>query len=200
MPANFTESERVRIRKELIENGFLLSREVGMKKMTVALVAERTKIATGTFYHFFKSKEEFVLALIKEMEVNNQADLLLLLNGRERLSLEEAVRWYRGIFTPEKNFLLELKPGDFLWMKQHLPEGFYFDPGQDKEKAKGLLAMIDGVRSDADIGVVVNFFKTIYAMFENRETLCQESIKTNVDLIFDTILRYLKNDADLMQK
>ena len=64
MPANFTEEQRQSIRQKLITIGYDLIREVGLKKMKVSVIAERADIATGTFYHFFDSKEAFVQALI----------------------------------------------------------------------------------------------------------------------------------------
>ena len=66
MPANFTEEQRSEIRKKLIDTGYELIREMGLKKMKVSVIAQRTDIATGTFYHFFESKEDYVAALIDE--------------------------------------------------------------------------------------------------------------------------------------
>lgn len=68
MPANFTEEQRKVIRNSLLTIGYDLIREVGLKKMKVSLIAERAEIATGTFYHFFESKETYVSALIEEQE------------------------------------------------------------------------------------------------------------------------------------
>ena len=56
MPANFTEEQRKVIRNSLLTIGYDLIREVGLKKMKVSLIAERAEIATGTFYHFFRSE------------------------------------------------------------------------------------------------------------------------------------------------
>lgn len=52
MPANFTEEQRQDIQERLISAGYELIRETGLKKMKVAVIAERVGIATGTFYHF----------------------------------------------------------------------------------------------------------------------------------------------------
>lgn len=61
MPANFTEKEREKIRQDLIDAGFQMSRECGLKGMTVSKLAERCHIAKGTFYHFFASKKNLYL-------------------------------------------------------------------------------------------------------------------------------------------
>lgn len=55
-----------------------------------------------------------------------------------------------------------------------------------------MIPKIKGVRKDIDYGVVVNFIKSIYALYQNKDTVFEGSLQTNVDLIFDTIYRYMK--------
>lgn len=192
MPANFTEEERERIRCDLIEAGFQMSRDCGLKGMTVSRLAEHCHIAKGTFYHFFPSKEEFVLALFAESNRRAMEELTALMGGRDRLPVEEMMAWYRGLFTFERNFMMWFTTEDYVWLKGHLRSFGLFDIGQDKETARQLLQLVDGLRPDYDIGVVVNFIKSIYGMTENRDSFCRESIEMNIDLIFQTIYQYIK--------
>ena len=62
----------------------------------------------------------------------------------------------------------------------------------DLKKYEFMFAKIRGIRKDAEPGVVVNFIKSIYALYQNRDTLFEGSLQTNVDLIFDALYRYLK--------
>lgn len=192
MPANFTEKERERIRQALVNAGFRMIREYGLKGMTVSRLAESCGIAKGTFYHFFASKEEFVLALFEETNRQEMQELAVLMRGREKIPLEEMIRWYRSLFTFERNFVMSLTTEDFVWLKGHLREFGMFDVQRDKAEAGMLLQMAEGVRRDCDVGVVVNFIKSIYGMTENRSSFCRESIETNIDLIFQTIYQYIK--------
>lgn len=57
MPANFTEEQRATIRERLLVIGYEMVQEMGLRQMKVSLIAKRADIATGTFYHFFASKE-----------------------------------------------------------------------------------------------------------------------------------------------
>lgn len=192
MPANFTEEQRRDIRNRLIQKGYEFSRLYGIKKMKIEDLAKSCGIAKGTFYHFFASKEAFVKELIDELNRQDMASLMQLLNGREKVPLEEMIVWYRNLFTFEHNFMLFQRVEDFVWMKKHLSVDYMFHPETDKEKAWQILSIVDGIRNDIDIGVIINFIKTIYAMTENRDTFCQESLETNIDLIFETIYRYVK--------
>lgn len=194
MPANFTEKEREQIRRDLIRAGFQMSRECGLKGMTVSKLAETCHIAKGTFYHFFASKEEFVLALFEESKSQEMQEFAALLQGRDRVPIEEMMHWYRSLFTFEHNFVMSFRTEDFVWLKGHLRDLGMFDTGRDIAEAKKILQMVDGIRPDYDIGVVVNFIKSIYGMTENRDSFCMESIETNIDLIFRTIYQYVKQE------
>lgn len=192
MPANFTEEQRAMLYQKLIECGYRLGRELGLKKMTIDRITEDCGIAKGTFYHFFKSKEEFVMALLAGIDQREQIEFVQLLNGREKVPIREMTDWYRTLFTFENNFLMAMTTDDFVWMKGHLSAEGMFHPEQDKIVAQGLLNYVDGVREDYEIGVVVNMIKTVYAIAENRDSFCQEAIETNIDLIFESLYHYLK--------
>lgn len=65
-----------------------------------------------------------------------------------------------------------------------------FSAVHDEQEAKRYLAYVDGVREDLDIRIIINFFKTIYSMAQNRDTFIEEVFETNIDLIFECIYNY----------
>lgn len=193
MPANFTEKERKEIKEKLIALGYDLIREMGLKKMKVSTIAERADIATGTFYHFFASKEAYVEALIEAQNEEWQKQIVPELQGGGKLTLEQAVTWFRDSFRSENNILMELTFDDWVWLKSHRTENGMFSAIHDEQEARQYLSYVDGIRPDLDVRVIINFFKTIYSMAENRETFIEDVFETNIDLIFDCIYRFCKN-------
>ena len=193
MPANFTEEERQEIRERLIALGYDLIREMGLKKMKVSTIAEQAGIATGTFYHFFASKEDYVEALIAAQNEEWQKRLAFKLQNGGKLTLEHAVTWFRDSFRPENNILMELTFDDWVWLKSHRTEDGMFSAMHDEQEAGQYLSYVDGIRPDLDVRVIINFFKTIYSMAQNRETFIGDVLETNIDLIFDCIYRFCKN-------
>jgi hypothetical protein len=85
-----------------------------------------------------------------------------------------------------------MKLDDWVWLKSHISDSAYLNKTTDIKKYEFLFTRIKGIRQDADPGVVVNFIKSIYALYQNRDSLFEDSLQTNVDLIFETVYRYLK--------
>lgn len=190
MPANFTEEQRQEIQGKLIAVGYDLIREMGLKKMKVSVIAERADIATGTFYHFFDSKEAYVRALLDEQDRKMQQILIPMLQESGRISLEQAIQWLRDSFRTQNNILMEITVDDWIWLKSHRLQNTLFNEKRDEQEARQFLTIVDGIRPDLDIRIIINFFKTIYSMAENRDTFIADVFETNVDMIFECIYNY----------
>ena len=160
--------------------------------MTIAMIAKNTGVAVGTFYNFFASKEEYVVAMIRDTEVKYEKEMASHFSKDGTIALKKFLGVFRENFKPENNFLLRIKLDDWVWLKSHISDSAYLNTANDLKKYEFMFAKIRGIRKDAEPGVVVNFIKSIYALYQNRDTLFEESLQTNVDLIFDALYRYLK--------
>ena len=192
MAGGFSEKERVEIRQKLLDSGYELSTEIGIKKMTIAMIAKNTEVAVGTFYNFFASKEEYVVAMIRNTEAKFEKEMVSHFSKDGTIALRKFLEVFRENFKPENNFLLQLKLDDWVWLKSHISDSIYLNTANDLKKYEFMFRKIKGIRKDAEPGVVVNFIKSIYALYQNRDTLFEESLQINVDLIFDALYRYLK--------
>ena len=192
MSGGFSDKERMEIRQRLLNSGYELSTEVGIKKMTIAMIAKNTGVAVGTFYNFFASKEEYVVAMIRDTEVKYEKEMASHFSKDGTIALKKFLGVFRENFKPENNFLLRIKLDDWVWLKSHISDSAYLNTANDLKKYEFMFAKIRGIRKDAEPGVVVNFIKSIYALYQNRDTLFEGSLQTNVDLIFDALYRYLK--------
>ena len=192
MSGGFSDKERVEIRQRLLNSGYELSTEVGIKKMTIAMIAKNSEVAVGTFYNFFASKEEYVVAMIRDTEVKYEKEMASHFSKEGTIALKKFLEVFRENFKPENNFLLRIKLDDWVWLKSHISDSAYLNTANDLKKYEFMFAKIRGIRKDAEPGVVVNFIKSIYALYQNRDTLFEKSLQTNVDLIFDALYRYLK--------
>ena len=84
MPAIFSEQQKEKLREQLLITGFELLKQFGYRKMTIDDITKKCAIAKGTFYRFFKSKEDFIYELmIYERDKEKQALLDALSESRE---------------------------------------------------------------------------------------------------------------------
>ena len=192
MAGGFTEEQREQIRKSLLASGYDLFVAEGFRKMTVAGVAGRSGVAVGTFYNFFPSKEQFVIAMIRDTEAEFERKMQSAFFSGGTISLQAFMKRYREFYYPENNLLLKATLDDWVWIKSHIKDSDYLNKENDLKKVQYLLSRIKGIRTDADPGVMVNSVKMIYALYQNRDTLFEESLQTNVDLIFESLYRYMK--------
>ena len=192
MAVAFTQEQKDEIQGKLIEAGLELSGAIGFKRMTISRITKAAGVAVGSFYIFYDSKESFAKALIAETEERLMRSLMPKLTTDGTIKIKVFLDLYRDCFRPENNFLLRIKLEDWVWLKTHLAGDVFFKRDGDTERFNKILPDISGVRKDMDPGIVINFIKSIYAIYQNRETFFEESLERNVDLIFDTIYRYMK--------
>ena len=193
MTPAFTDEQKAGIRQRLISSGIELSLTLGLKKMTVALVANAAGVAVGTFYKFFDSKESFVVAMIKDFEERAYAQTVSFFTDG-RIELKRFMEVFREYFRPENNFFLRLYRDDWTWCLTHIKDSEYFASDSSEKRIMALVPHIDGIRKDADMRVAANFIKGIYSIYQNRETMFEDVLEKNVDLIFDAMYRYMKEE------
>lgn len=191
MSSGFTDKQKAEIREKLILCGYELAANVGFKKMTVADIAKAAGVAVGSFYGFFDSKESFAAAMLGYSEAKAYASMPEGLRTG-KIELEEFMRAYRECFRPENNIWLNFRLEDWVWIKTHIKDSSYFTNISDIRRVNEFFSHINGIRKDADPGVVANFIKMIYAMYQNRDTFFENVMQKNVDLIFDMLYRYIK--------
>lgn len=70
-------------RQELMDIGFELYMKNGMRGFSVKDVVNRADVATGLFYYYFKSKEEFVDEILNNFIVKNVEEIQQILSSNE---------------------------------------------------------------------------------------------------------------------
>ncbi len=194
MSAMFTEEDREKIMCQLIKIGYEIFESSTLKKTSVSEIAKRCGIAKGSFYNFFPSKHAYALALIQKFSKEKWKEFIELLGEREKMPLTQFMPWYRSLFTKENNIYYNLKVEDVLWLRDNMEDNSLFDPETDKQMMKKMMDRISGIKADIDYGVIVNFYKMPYALYQNRGTFCEEAIQKNIDLIVQTMYQYMKGE------
>ena len=188
----FTEEQREELRIIMLEAGFPLIKEYGVTHTTISRITEAAGIAKGTFYHFWKNKEEYLADLIqyhrqKMLPVLIGADVLA---GKRKLGREDARVYFRHLVDKEKSIYAHMTLEDESNLIHKTSD---FDPDEEKESsiAINLLSFLEGVRSDVDLLLVANMTKILVLTAEAKEELHESVYEKTIDTIIDGILNLL---------
>ena len=191
MPTAFTVEEMERIRSALIQAGIRLSKELGLQKMSVEKLTAAVGIAKGSFYLFFGSKEDFILAVAEYTGAQTQKMLLSRLNGRRQMSAHEFMEFFSEYLHSDFDLMNGLTVEDFFWLKKHIKKRVLFDPDEQIKTAELWLSLINDVRPGVDAGTFVNLIKSIYAIREHSDTMVKASMESSVQVLLRTIEVYV---------
>lgn len=198
MPEAFSKEKQEEIREQLFHTGIRLSRTLGVQRMTVSKLTAACGIAKGSFYSFYKSKEEFILALVEWADKKTEEMLDRKLAGRRQMSTHEFFEFFREFLYSEYDLMNGMTVDDFLWLKTHMAEADLFNVDRQSEEMYEWLMLIDDVRDDIDIGTVVNLIKSIYAMREHRDTLVEQSLDNSIEMVLRMLEIYISGKGELL--
>ncbi len=196
MSGHFTEEQQKEIREKLFHAGIEYLKTYGVRKITVDKLVAAAGIAKGSFYNFYKSKEEFLFALSEYAADKRDEMLRRKLGGREQLPVKEFMEFLREYLHSDYDLMAGLTIDDFLWVREHLADYRPFEPTAQVLTVKDWIGMIENVNENADPGVIVNLIKCVYAMREHRATMVQEALDESIDVQLQAIEAYLMNGGN----
>ena len=185
----FAEGEKDQLRITMLEAGFSLLKQYGMTHTTVAKITNVAGIAKGTFYHFWKNKEEYMAELIiyhrqKMIPVLIGDDVI---SGRRKLTEDDARIYLHNVVNDEISIYPHLTLEDEVRIFKNTDE---FMPDIEKESAitRGLLGYLDNVREDVNIPLIANMSKILVLTSESKEELHKEVYRETIDTLIEAIL------------
>ncbi|MCB1518669.1 MAG: TetR/AcrR family transcriptional regulator [Hyphomicrobiaceae bacterium] len=81
MPKAFTETEKERIRAQLMERGMTHFSRTGVRAARVGDICADVGIAKGSFYAFFASKEDLFMAIADDRDLMHKRDMMAMLKA-----------------------------------------------------------------------------------------------------------------------
>lgn len=191
MSGHFTAEQQNEIREKLFYAGISYLKTFGVQKMTVGKLVAAAGIAKGSFYNFYKSKEEFLFALSEYAGDKTDEMLKSRLRGREKMSVEEFTDFLREYLHSDYDLMASMTIDDFLWLQKHLADYRLFEADSQVAVVKYWMNMVENVSEKATPGVIVNLIKCIYAMREHRDTMVQEALDESINVQLRAIGLYL---------
>ncbi len=185
----FSKEQRDELRTIMLEAGFPLIKEYGVTHTTISRITDAAGIAKGTFYHFWKNKEEYLADLIR---YHRQKMLPILIDkdvlaGKRKLGREDARVYFRHLVDKDVSIYANMTLEDESNLFYKTDE---FNPDEEKESsiAINLLGMLDGVKPDIDLLLLANMTKILVLTAEARDELHGSVYEKTIDTLIEGIL------------
>ncbi len=194
----FTSEQRDELRLIMLEAGFPLIKEYGVTHTTITKITEAAGIAKGTFYHFWKNKEEYLADLIKYHRQKMIPKLIPedVLTGKRKLGREDARVYFRHLVDKDMSIYAHMTLEDESNLIHKTSD---FDPDEEKESsiAINLLSMLEGVRTDVDFLLLANMTKILVLTAEAKEELHESAYEKTIDTLIEGVLNLIFEKGNL---
>ncbi|WP_294470785.1 TetR/AcrR family transcriptional regulator [uncultured Ruminococcus sp.] len=190
MPQIFDKVGRDRVRIQLLETGFELIKQHGMKKTSVSEIAKKTGIATGTFYNFFPSKEEFIYQLVvyKRQSVKAAFEELTAEGKADR---EKFRQYLRRIYLEDNDVFQYLSDEEINILRSRWKEEYWKNERNDEQTSKWVLSCLSVLKPNVNWKVFANFTKSISLIRHGKDKLYEEEYEATIEMFIDAIIDHL---------
>jgi len=185
MPKIVTEETKEDIRLEILNVTYKLIRKHGLTHTSIEKITKECNIGKGTFYLYFHSKEELVVALMIKQGHDSMHQFQSILNGREKMNREEGKEYIKYVINRDDS-IYRFLPIEYLKkIESQFPEQWdSIQPGHRNETIAILLSHIEGVKQNADVSVVADLMKVCSVAFYNWDNSIvkpsKEEIESNI--------------------
>lgn len=196
MPKVFNEQERERIREQLIEKGRELFSRQGLRGTSIRDLTRAVGIAQGTFYSFYRSKEELYFDILELEEQGRDAIVSEFIDSS--LSTESAIQQLIKAalhFMSESPIIRRLYETDeYELLRRRLPKDRFERHVQKDTEA--LLEFIErwqksGELVMSDPSVIAGLFRGIIVMSLHKEEIGRDVYPDVMALLANVIARGL---------
>ncbi|MBR0483344.1 MAG: TetR/AcrR family transcriptional regulator [Oscillospiraceae bacterium] len=190
MPQIFDKIGRDKIRTQLLETGFALIKQHGMKKTSISEIAKKTGIATGTFYNFFPSKEEFIYQLViyKRQAVKEAFEEL---TANSKADKEQFRSYLRRSYLEDNDVFQYLSNEEIDILRSRWKSEYWKNEQNDEQTSKWVLGCLSGLKADVNWKVFANFTKSLSLIRHGKDKLYVEEYEATIDMFIDAIIDYL---------
>ena len=191
MPAIFSEEQKEKLQISLMTTGFELLKKYGYRRMTIDEVTKSCGIAKGTFYHFFKGKEEFIYRIMlyeRDLERKKLTDLLTPDHTLTRGAFKE---WLLDMIHDDVNVFSYMSQEEITLLTSAWPEEYLLNVSNDEHTSLWILSMIPDKQKDCDWKIFVNYLKGLAIVNTYKHILNPDAADLFIDRFMDDLIRYV---------
>ena len=190
----FSEEEKDKLKRMMLEQGIPLLEEYGLKHMSVDKITKRVGIGKSTFYNFFDSKEDYVNQALELNREKILSEIDKMFPDGKKIKPAQLFGMFFNTMLSNNTFYSKFSAEDERALYE-ADKRRGKDVSLDRETAVGMriFSHVEGVRDDLDIALIANYIKLIVLAYENEYMFhdaamerMQSEIKYRlIDLIFE---------------
>ncbi len=194
MPRHFDDRERSAIRAALLKKGRELFVRQGLAKVSVDELCTGVRIAKGSFYAFFSSKEELFLSIIKEDEASMRQEISGILADTSLAPRAQFKRLYTAQLEALERYPMlraASSPETYTLLSRRLPPEA-LDDDRDEEFIAGLIQgwKARGFECRYTVRQLVDLSRAIFFVYLHREDgQLGDSLELLLDLLSSALIR-----------
>ncbi|MCR5141402.1 MAG: TetR/AcrR family transcriptional regulator [Ruminococcus sp.] len=181
MGAKFTEKETEALRISMIQRGFRLLKEGGIRAVNIEEITRSCYVAKGTFYNLFKTKAEFLyqVMIFKRQESKNKIQDFLEEQGKlSRKGLNAYLHW---LADEDPNIFSYLDEQHIRWLISKWPSEYMENEGNDKKTAFHIISFLAAPKEAPDWQLFCNYLKLIAMALNGKQYLIPDATETLID-------------------
>ncbi len=159
--------------------------------MTIDEVTKSCGIAKGTFYHFFKGKEEFIYRIMlyeRDLERKKLTDLL---TPDHTLTRDAFKEWLLDMIHDDVNVFSYMSQEEITLLTSAWPEEYLLNVSNDEHTSLWILSMIPDKQKDCDWKIFVNYLKGLAIVNTYKHILNPDAADLFIDRFMDDLIRYV---------
>lgn len=191
MPKPLTNEEKSAVMDTMYHKGIQLIREKKLKNVTVEDITSAAKIAKGTFYVYYKSKEEFLFQLIKRFETELMKNIVAAAKGDGDLKMK-VVYIFKNIYLAPDSIAFSLKPEDVQWLLQKLPDKAEAERKKSQNNSVQIFDAL-GITTEKSKSTAIHYLSDCLLHISSSELVYYDESGKNeaLDIMINTIADYI---------
>lgn len=186
MPKIFSPDKKQMLYQLLKQNCIVLLKEGGYKSLNIRDLARKTGISAGTFYHFYSSKEDLILKIMRDCQDRLQEQFMECYQTKGGISRNDFIDLYNTFFMMDKDNILQYLSRDDLTSLLLRSDGTDSADTLKNMMMKNINLLIQP-KETINLNAVINFTQLLNLCMENKDLLVKDELTNTMKKLVENI-------------
>lgn len=170
-------------------------KKYGYRRMTIDEITKSCGIAKGTFYNFFKSKEEFtyqMMLLERDIERQKLTDYL---SSDNMLTKDAFKDWIYEMIRNDVNVFSYMTQEEITLLTSARPDEYLLNVSNDEQTSLWLLDKISNKQPECNWKIFTNYMKGVAVINTYKNILNPDAADEYIEHLINDMIRYIWGDV-----